>query len=62
MLGDDGKPRAVAVRTGLTDGAFTEVSADGLKESDTVLVGVQGAAATGAPVRPAAGGPPRLPF
>ena len=62
VLDEDGKPRAVAVRTGLTDGAFTEVSAEGLKEGDTVLVGVQGAAGTTTPARPAAGGPPRLPF
>jgi HlyD family secretion protein len=63
VLGDDGKPRAVAVRTGLTDGAFTEVSAEGLKEGDTVLIGMQGAAGTaGQPRPPATGGPPRLPF
>jgi HlyD family secretion protein len=63
VLGEDGKPRAVAVRTGLTDGAFTEVSAEGLKEGDTVLIGMQGAAGTaGQPRPPATGGPPRLPF
>jgi HlyD family secretion protein len=63
VLGEDGKPRAVAVRTGLTDGAFTEVSAEGLKEGDTVLVGLQGATgSSAAPRPPAVGGPPRLPF
>ncbi len=62
VLGDDGRPRAVAVRTGLTDGAFTEISAEGLKEGDTVLVGMQGAAGAAPAARPAAGGPPRLPF
>lgn len=62
VLGDDGKPRAVAVRTGLTDGAFTEVSAEGLKDGDTVLVGMQGAPGAAPAARPAAGGPPRLPF
>mgnify|MGYP000570695965 CR=1 FL=1 len=60
VLDAGGGPRAVAVRTGLTDGAFTEVSGEGLKEGDTIIVGVQTA---GAPAqKSAAPAVPRLPF
>lgn len=60
VLDAGGAPRAVAVRTGLTDGAFTEVSGEGLKEGDTIIVGVQTA---GAPAqKSAAPAGPRLPF
>ena len=60
VLDAGGGPRAVAVRTGLTDGAFTEVSGEGLKEGDTIIVGVQ---AAGAPAqKSAAPAGPRLPF
>jgi hypothetical protein len=44
-------PQAVRVKTGISDGANTEIS-DGLKEGDTVIVGVkfsQAAAATPPP-------------
>ena len=59
VLDAEGRPRAVPVRTGLTDGAFTEVSGEGLKEGDTVIIGQQ-SAGTAPPARPA--GAPRLPF
>ena len=60
MLDAGSAPRAVAVRTGLTDGAFTEVSGEGLKEGDTIIVGVQ---AAGAPAQKSASpAGPRLPF
>ncbi len=39
VLGSDGKPRAVAVRTGISDGASTELLGDELKEGEEVLVG-----------------------
>ena len=39
MLGSDGKPRAVAVRTGISDGSATELVGDELKEGEEVLVG-----------------------
>ena len=35
----DGKPKRVRVVTGLTDGRFTEVSGEGLKEGDEVITG-----------------------
>ena len=60
VLDAQGKPRAVSVRTGLTDGSFTEVRGDELKEGDTVLIGIAGG--TAASGRPAAPGGPRLPF
>ena len=42
----DGKPKAIDVRTGLTDGTFTEVSGNGIDEGLEVIVGVQGATST----------------
>ena len=42
----DGKPRAVEVRTGLTDGSSTEVSGDGITEGLEVISGIQAAPAT----------------
>ncbi|HPU52495.1 MAG TPA: efflux RND transporter periplasmic adaptor subunit [Burkholderiaceae bacterium] len=60
VLDAGGALRAVAVRTGLTDGAFTEVSGEGLKEGDTIVVGVQTSGAS-APKSTAPTGP-RLPF
>lgn len=40
VLAPDGRPRAIEVRLGLSDGTFTEVSGDGLDEGTEVLVGV----------------------
>jgi HlyD family secretion protein len=37
----EGKPRAIDVRTGLTDGAATEISGDGVVEGLEVIVGMQ---------------------
>ena len=59
VMGDDGKPRAVQVRTGLTDGTFTEVSGE-LEEGALVLIGTAGTSRDA----PKSGAPagPRLPF
>ncbi len=38
--GPDGQPRAVEVRTGLTDGTSTEIAEGPLKEGDEVILGV----------------------
>ena len=43
----DGKPQPVAVRTGITDGASTEVISDVLKAGDPVIVGVENTGKTG---------------
>lgn len=51
LLGGDGKPRAVAVRLGISDGTMTELlpmpAASGVVEGATVVVGTQAAAARG---------------
>ena len=62
IAGADGKPQAVQVRLGLTDGAATELLGGDLKEGQEVLVSV--ALAAGKSAAPAAGAArgPRLPF
>lgn len=54
----DGKPKEVAIRTGLTDGNATELVSGPLAEGDEVVVGTQLASAPAAK----AGAAPRLPF
>ncbi len=59
--GEDGKPKAVQVRLGLSDGSATEVVDGDLKEGQEVLLGTvstgqKGAAPAGAPRGP------RMPF
>ena len=58
MADASGQPRAVNVRTGLSDGSMTELLAGELKEGDQVIVG------TAQPGGSAAARPtgPRLPF
>lgn len=55
----DGKPKAIDVRVGLTDGTMTEVSATALAEGVQVIVGQQ-SGASGAPAQ--RGAPPRMLF
>jgi len=55
----DGKPQALDVRLGLSDGSMTEVSGEGVVEGLDVIVGTQGGAA--APAQKS-GGPPRMIF
>ena len=55
-----GQPKPLQVRTGLSDGSFTEVSAEGLKEGDTVVIGIVGPS-SGA-TRTTQPSAPRLPF
>jgi len=55
----EGKPKAIDVRTGLTDGTATEVSGAGVEEGLEVITGIQGAASA-APA--AKGGAPRMFF
>jgi HlyD family secretion protein len=56
VLGPDGKPAAVRVRLGISDGQFTEVLDGALREGQEVIVG---SAERSAP-RPAPAGGPRL--
>jgi HlyD family secretion protein len=39
LLGKEGKPAAVPVKTGISDGTFTLVVEGGLKEGDALIVG-----------------------
>lgn len=55
----DGRPRAIEVRLGLSDGSFTEVSGGELKEGDAVITG---SATTAGNAQKAAPSGPRLPF
>lgn len=40
-LGPDGKPKAVVVTVGITDGQATEISGEGVREGMQVLIGVE---------------------
>jgi HlyD family secretion protein len=55
----NGKPRAIDVRTGLTDGTSTEVSGNGIEEGLEAITGIQ-AASSAAPA--AKGTAPRMFF
>lgn len=52
IVGADGKPQAIEVQTGITDGTATEVSGDGVVEGTEVIVGVNASAQSGAPGGP----------
>lgn len=58
IIGERGEPKAVNVRTGLSDGAMTEIIGDELAEGAQVITGYAQAGASGP--RPPSG--PRLPF
>ena len=54
VLGEDGNPKSISVRLGLTDGSMTEIISGEIKEGSEVIVGLQSAnnaakPATGAP-------------
>ncbi|WP_309626238.1 efflux RND transporter periplasmic adaptor subunit, partial [Methylibium sp.] len=53
VLDDDGKPRAVAVRVGISDGSMSELLGGELQLGQEVVIGTLGAANTG----PGGGGP-----
>lgn len=52
IVGADGKPQAIEVQTGITDGTATEVSGEGVVEGTEVIVGVNASAQSGAPGGP----------
>lgn len=54
-----GKPERVPVVTGLTDGRFTEVSGEGLKEGDELVTGDGQASQRNGGQQRSGGGPPR---
>jgi HlyD family secretion protein len=55
VIGANGKPKALAVNLGLTDGTATEVVSGDIKEGQEVIVGTAGGAS--GPGRPGGGGP-----
>ena len=59
VLGSDGKPRAVQVKTGISDGNMTVIESGDLREGDQVIVGEQGKTSgrSGSKGGPGAGGP-----
>lgn len=59
VLAADGRPRAIEVRLGLSDGSYTEVSGGALKEGDSVITG---SATTAGNAQKATPSGPRLPF
>ncbi|MBI5108658.1 MAG: efflux RND transporter periplasmic adaptor subunit [Rhodocyclales bacterium] len=56
--GEDGAPKSVSVRLGLTDGSMTEIVSGDIKEGSDVIVGQQTTASAGA--KPAGTPGPRL--
>jgi HlyD family secretion protein len=56
----DGKPKAVDVRVGLSDGSMSEVSGEGLAEGAEVIIGSTGGPASTPPAQK--GSPPRMFF
>ena len=57
ILGEDGKPKSIDVRLGLTDGSMTEIISGDIKEGGEVIVGQQ----TANSAKPSPGAPgPRL--
>lgn len=59
-VADDGKPRALNVRVGLTDGTASEITGDGITEGMEVIIGTQGSTTSPAPAQK--GAPPRMFF
>jgi HlyD family secretion protein len=56
----DGKPKAVDVRVGLSDGSMSEVNGDGIAEGADVIIGSTGGASSGSSAQK--GSPPRMFF
>ena len=59
-LMESGKPKAIEVRVGLSDGAMSEVAGEGLAEGAEVIIGLQGGPAASTPAQK--GSPPRMFF
>lgn len=57
IVGDDGSPKAIDVRLGLTDGSMTEIVSGDIRDGSEVIVGLQ----TAGGAKPVSGAPgPRL--
>ena len=57
VLGADRKLQPVEIRTGITDGRYTQVVSGGLKEGDAVVIGLATARVEGPPPMGGQGGP-----
>jgi HlyD family secretion protein len=57
---ENAKPRAIEIRIGLSDGAMSEVSGEGVTEGADVIIGQQGGTPSSAPAQK--GSPPRMFF
>ena len=57
---ENGKPKAIEIRIGLSDGAMSEVSGEGVTEGADVIIGQQGGTPSSAPAQK--GSPPRMFF
>jgi HlyD family secretion protein len=58
ILGPEGKPRAVPLRLGISDGTYTEVLEGDLKDGQDLIIGTVGLGGSGAGASsPSAGGP-----
>lgn len=55
---ENGKPKAITVKAGISDGQFTEVTGEGLQEGMAILVGAENAQRAGAPSAAPMGGMP----
>jgi HlyD family secretion protein len=55
QLGADGKPQAVPVQLGISDGAWTEVKSGNLKEGQPVILGTLSKDASAASASPFGG-------
>ncbi|MBK8726408.1 MAG: hypothetical protein IPL96_10315 [Holophagaceae bacterium] len=53
---ENGKPKAITVTAGITDGQFTEISGEGLVEGMQILTGVEDATKRAAGAQPLGGG------
>ena len=54
---ENGKPKALVVKAGITDGQFTEVTGEGLVEGMAILTGVENTKQTAGGVAPLGGAP-----
>jgi HlyD family secretion protein len=56
VLGGDGKPKAIPVTLGISDGVFSEVTGGELQEGQKVIVGMVSETGASRPVGPSTGG------
>jgi HlyD family secretion protein len=60
VLGEDGQPRPVTVKLGISDGRVTAVESDDLREGDRIITAETNSSAAQKKAAPAGGGGPRM--